>query len=237
MLTRLRRLFAPTAEIPPLLPDEVVSVVGDVHGCAAQLRALLPQLPGRIVLVGDLVDRGEDSAEVLALVRERSDVTVLMGNHEEMLLGFLDAPLAGGPRWLRHGGLQTLASFGVAGDLDTGSLERRRDDLALAMGDGCIDWLRARPLVMQSGNLAVSHAGGDPHRALDAQQKALVWGHRDFGKVPRRDGMWMARGHVVVTEPVLGPGVLSLDTGAYAGGPLTAAVLGDGPPRFISAAA
>ncbi len=118
MKSLIRRLWprTPPASGPsaPPVPEGVVSVVGDVHGCARQLRDLLKRLPGQIVLVGDLVDRGEESKAVLDMVMARTDVISLMGNHEEMLLAFLNNPEGAGAAWLRHGGLQTLASYGAS---------------------------------------------------------------------------------------------------------------------------
>lgn len=236
MLSRLRRLInrpAPPASAEPPAPEGVLSVVGDVHGCVRQLRDILDRLPGRIVLVGDLVDRGDASAATLDLVMSRPEVTALMGNHEEMLLSFIDDPQAG-ESWLRHGGLQTLASFGVGGTLRAEDREPLRDRLVQAMGDTRIEWLRARPALLRSGNVAVTHAGADPARPLDDQGRALVWGHRDCGRVARTDGVWIIQGHVIVPQPDVRLGVIRVDTGAYAGGPLTAAVLGDGPLRFES---
>lgn len=236
MKSLIRRLLSRTAPASGQLahpaPEGVVSVVGDVHGCARLLRDLLTRLPGQIVLVGDLVDRGEDSRAVLDLVMARTDVISLMGNHEEMLLAFLDNPEGAGAAWLRHGGLQTLASYGVSGDLTSAGLPRLRDGLARAMGDAQIAWLRARPLFHRSGNLAVTHAGADPARPIADQGRALIWGHPDCGRVTRADGLWIAQGHVVISEPAIRNGVIRVDTGAYAGGPLSAVVLGDGPVRF-----
>lgn len=216
----------------PLAMGEVVSVVGDVHGAAGKLSRLLPRLPGRVVLVGDLVDRGEDVAETLDLVMGRPEILCLMGNHEAMLLDFLGDPVQAGPRWLRHGGLQTLASYGVGGDISAAGLPRLRDRLAMALGDDCIDWLHALPRFWTAGNLAITHAGADPARPLTDQNGSLLWGHPDCGRKPRTDGLWIAQGHVILPEPRIEGGLIMVDTGAYAGGPLTAAVLGDGEPRF-----
>jgi serine/threonine protein phosphatase 1 len=236
MLSRLRRLMSRSvtaAPAEPPAPNEVMSVVGDVHGCARMLADLLTRLPGRIVLVGDLIDRGNETAATLDLAMSRPEVTVLRGNHEDMLLTFIDDP-DGGQAWLRYGGLQTLASFGVGGDPHAADMTRLRDRLVQAMGAARIDWLRARPVMLRSGTVAVTHAGADPGRSLDDQGTAPVWGHRDCGRVARADGVWIVHGHVIVPEPDIRMGVIRVDTGAYAGGPLTAAVLGDGALRFES---
>jgi serine/threonine protein phosphatase 1 len=227
----LRRFFsrgaAPgdPAVLPPLAPAERLCVVGDVHGMFDLLQRLLPQLSGRIVLVGDVIDRGPHSAAVLDLLMARPDLTVLMGNHEAMLLNFLDDPVTAGPSWLRHGGLQTLESLGAGGDLSVAGLPRLRDRLALALGDERIEWIRSRPRHLVSGNIAVTHAGADPARPVDAQTRALIWGHPDNGRLPRSDGLWIAQGHVIVDEVTVGAGRILTDTGAFAGGPLSAIVI------------
>lgn len=114
----------------PPCPETPVGVIGDVHGCAELLEELLGRLDEagvkHIVTVGDYVDRGERSADVLHMLRARSSETpetlvCLMGNHEKMMLDFLDRPVERGARWLRNGGLQTLASFGIGNASDTAS--------------------------------------------------------------------------------------------------------------------
>lgn len=219
-------------------PGECVSIIGDIHGCDDLLARLLPRLGGRVVCVGDLIDRGEQSAAVLDRLIARPEVLCLRGNHEDMVLGFLDDPDGKGARWLRHGGLQTLASFGVGvgGDLAPGRLGHLRDRLARAMGDERIDWLRGLPLWWQAGNLAVTHAGADPLRPLDGQEaRDLVWGTPAFHRVARSDGIWVAHGHVIVDEPAAALGRIAVDTGAYATGRLSAAVVAPDGLRFETA--
>lgn len=214
------------------VPDGICSIIGDVHGCAGALARLLPQLPGRIFLVGDIIDRGEESAAVIDMLMARPDLTCLMGNHERMLLDFLADPAAAGPAWLRYGGLQTLASFGIGGDLK--DLAGLRDRLAAAMGPARIAWLGALPLYHVTGNVAITHAGADPARPLEGQSRSLLWGHEACGSQARIDGLWIVQGHVILPAPEIAGGVIRIDTGAYAGGALSAAVLGDGPVRFIA---
>ena len=122
LLERLSRRGAQAAARfdAPLAPDRPLAVIGDVHGRDALLGRLLGTIAERapeaqVVLVGDLIDRGEQSAEVLRRVAGRGDLVCVRGNHEAMCLEFLDDPEAYGPRWLFNGGLQTLASFGVGG--------------------------------------------------------------------------------------------------------------------------
>ncbi|MCR8724690.1 metallophosphoesterase [Frigidibacter sp. ROC022] len=221
----------------PPAPEEPIAVIGDVHGCAALLDRLLERLAeeapaARKIFVGDLIDRGDDSAGTLARLRELPDAVCLQGNHEEICFDFLHAPEDQGPRWLKVGGLQTLASFGIGGlsiSSRGAALSKARDDLVAAMGEATLDWLRGLPSSWQSGNVLVTHAGADPAVPPGAQADAVLhWGHRDFGRVPRQDGVWVVHGHVIVDEVRIRDGRISVDTGAYAHGRLSAVVLAPG---------
>ena len=251
----LRRLMGwrpgRAADAGPLPEPEVpVCVIGDVHGrydllCAllARLDAAADAVPPRLILVGDLIDRGPDSARVLALVRRMTEaapgrIEALMGNHEEMMLAALDDPDGAGLRWLTHGGAETLHSFGIdplASGPDPGTRVRRAlAALRDALPPGTEAWLRARPPLWRDGRLAVCHAGADPGLPIEAQPpRTLIWGHRDFLHRPRRDGLWVAHGHTVVPQPLAAGGRIAVDTGAWATGRLTAAWIGADGVTFI----
>ncbi len=221
----------------PIAPDQPVVAVGDIHG-RFDLIQKLPEKPGdtQIICLGDMVDRGEQSAEVLRMLHAAPDVITLMGNHEQMMLKFIDNPEENGERWLRYGGLQTLASFGVSGitQRSTGSdLVRARDALFHAMGDDLVDWLANLPKYWTSGNVAFVHAGADPEIAIEEQEnRTLLWGHENFGKVSRSDGIWVVHGHTIIDTPTIKNGVVSIDTGAYATDKLTAATIFQGEVEF-----
>lgn len=232
---------APDRFDAPLAPDETLAVVGDVHGCDRLLTKLLDRIaaegPARLVFVGDLIDRGEESAAVLARLHalsqaEGARAVFLRGNHEEMMLRFLDDPSTHTGRWLRFGGLQTLASFGIGGVSqggDEAQALRARDALATALGPELIGWLRGLPTRFVSGNVAVVHAGADPAQPIEAQDdKVLVWGHPDFARRARDDGQWVVHGHTVMGEVEPRGGRIGVDTGAYATGRLSAALIGPG---------
>ena len=185
-----------------------------------------------IVTVGDYIDRGDYSADVLAFLMAKASAmpnqwVCLRGNHEEMMLDFLDDPERYGRQWLKHGGLQTLASFrvyGVTHNSDKAAMLEARDTLRTQMPDHLELWLRSLPLSWHSGNLWVVHAAADPKRAMQEQKPStLTWGTRDFFKVPRRDGIWVAHGHTVIETPCAENGRIGIDTGAYYTGTLTAA--------------
>ncbi|MHA6265719.1 metallophosphoesterase [uncultured Aliiroseovarius sp.] len=246
----LRRPIASTDQFPvqTLAPEVPFCVVGDVHGRADLLERIEDHIvrhyPGVItVFVGDYIDRGEDSARTLNLLASGSDsgsqpVVCLRGNHEEMLLSFLDDPVGSGRHWLQHGGLQTLASFGVSWVAPTSpddALCFTRDTLARCMGADLIDWLRARPALWQTGNVAVAHAGADPSRPFAAQSEAnLIWGHPSFRRSPRKDGIWVAHGHIAHETAHHRAGRIAVDTGAFATGLLSGAFIAPGHIEFFS---
>jgi serine/threonine protein phosphatase 1 len=191
-----------------------------------------------LIFVGDYVDRGDNSAAVLTRLQAleaagQGQVICLKGNHEAMLLDFLDQPEAKGRRWLKNGGLQTLASFGVRGS--GADFQALHAAFTQALPAGMVDWLRARPLIWQSGSLAVVHAAVDPTRALsDQSDRCLLWGHKAFFRRPHRAGGWVAHGHTIMDQATAQGGRISVDTGAYATQVLTAArVTPDGGVRFL----
>ncbi|MEL7258111.1 MAG: metallophosphoesterase [Pseudomonadota bacterium] len=240
MLNALRNfLNKPDIELGPPAPDTPFIAIGDIHGRADLLTRLLPRLPNfPIICVGDYVDRGDHSAEVLRLLLERPDIICLSGNHEDMMLNFIDAPEQEG-RWLLHGGMQTIASFGLGGISPSArgeELVRLRDLFVKTMGDEMLNWLRDLPTLWQSGNVAVLHAGADPSKPIaDQKPQTLRWGHPAFLSTPRTDGMWVVHGHTVVDAAIAEGGRIAIDTGAYATDCLTAAIIEPGQVRFETA--
>ena len=248
----LRKMFG-TATAAPSIPDRVfpapkpdtdLYVIGDVHGCLAPLQRLIEQQQlsvnrrgrdWRLVLVGDYVDRGDDSAGVIALLRSLcgrwpQNLVCLKGNHEQMMLDFLRKPEKYGDRWLRNGGLETLASFGLRGISGEGNspdqLQNMAADLQSVLTPGTEDWLRELPTAFSSGNVWVVHAGADPKLPMtDQQDHQLIWGHADFARLQRQDDLWVAHGHTVVDAVVAVGGRISVDTGAAYGGRLSMATI------------
>jgi serine/threonine protein phosphatase 1 len=120
----------------------------------------------RWIFVGDLIDHGEHSAEVLNRIRAlevtRPNTVVILGNHEEA-----------GNRWMRHGGLQTMASYGalhLSQNNPPEALRQAHEHLLNVLPAGLEDWLSTRPRVFQSGNVVVVHAGADPSLPIEDQK-------------------------------------------------------------------
>lgn len=238
-------------EAAPIRVDRPCCFVGDIHGRADLLAALIGRIvrecpDGAVVCLGDYVDRGPDSAAVLRGLMDEATaqdtrLTCLAGNHEDMLLAFLDRPELMGARWLRAGGGETLASFGLRRALPTassGELRALSGALRNAMGEELIDWLRHLPVSWSNGNVVAVHAGPDPARPIAGQDRRnMLWGHPNFGRVARPDGAWIVHGHVMVAVARVLAGRVAIDTGAYATGRLTALILApDTAPRFLSTA-
>lgn len=242
-------------DVSSIAPDHRLLVIGDIHGSEELLGQKLKDIDDFVseylapegevpivVFVGDYVDRGEESAAVLKWLFELQqdlpdNVVCLLGNHERMMLDFLDDPAGRGVRWLRNGGLQTLASFNIGGVRERSSAEElveASEELEQALPEGLLDWLRQLPLMYRSGNVCVVHAAMDPHLAPDDQStQALLWGHRDFLTTARDDGLWVVHGHTIVPEPEICKSRISIDTGAYHSGRLTVAAIEPGNCRFI----
>lgn len=229
-----------------LAPARPLFVVGDVHGCYPLLYRLMHRLLPRarrrnaeIVLVGDYIDRGPESRKTLEylrdLVLEGHPITCLAGNHEAMLLDFLEDP-ARTYEWLDFGGRETLKSYGLEPPgFGRDALLRTADDLRKAIGPKILNFLGDLPIYARSGNVFIAHAGTDPGTALAWQNKdTLLWGQGS--KPAARDcGTWVVQGHVIQKAPKLSTQHIAIDTGAYATGRLTAAEISDGRVAFLTA--
>jgi len=236
----ITRKLAKTVVFEPVAPDAPFYAIGDIHGRVDLLQKLLdlldPDIP--VICLGDYVDRGEHSSDVLRLLHKTPAITCLKGNHESMMLDLLYGSNSIGHNWLRNGGLATLASFGITGlkeNAKDSELEQASMDLRKAMGDDLITWLLSLPLFWQSGNMALVHAGADPRVAIANQRpEVLTWGHPEFTKTPRSDGIWIVHGHTIVEAPRIENGRIAIDTGAYATGRLTAALVASDRVSFLS---
>lgn len=219
--------------------------VGDVHGCADLLGAMLDAIERdliapRVVLLGDLVDRGPDVRGALALAREVPTrfpgSTVLRGNHEDWMLRAVAGNEEAREDWLTWGGEATCSAFGV----DTWHDRHRLADAFAPFADD-LDAMRARPLRLDgfgaaAGHLFV-HAGVDPTRALDDQhERDLIWMREPFLSWPHPLARRVVHGHTISQWPEERAHRIGVDTGAYGTGMLSAVVLEAGaPPRYLAA--
>jgi serine/threonine protein phosphatase 1 len=237
---------------PAVAADERVYAIGDIHGRLDLMIRLLARIHEdaagradgrrpRIVFLGDYIDRGEASRQVLdALLNlagaNSRDLIFLQGNHEAALLAFLRDP-EGQPGWLSYGARATLGSLGLPvrqRGLGRADRVRLRDELAEAIAP-YLGFLTALGASVRSGDVLFSHAGLDPRLPLGTQPaEAMIWGHRDFLVDQPVAGLRVVHGHYDGDRPVSRPGRVCVDTGAYYSGVLTAVCL-DAGERFLAA--
>ena len=228
-----------------LPPGQRVYAIGDVHGCLDRLQtmheliaedlAARPAEEAVLVHLGDYVDRGPDSAGVVARLAAGAPLpdvpTVnLMGNHEHMML----AALATGETettelWLANGGADLLQSWGVPR-----SAQPREWPSYLPMPH--LMFLRDLAMRHEAGGYLFVHAGIRPGIPLDRQSRHdLMWIREPFLSWNESYGPVVVHGHTPRPEPVVRPNRIGIDTGAVMGGVLTCAVLEGDKLGFITA--
>ncbi len=249
MGTAAVRAVPPSTRIPA---GERVYAIGDVHGRLDLLQALVGQIrrdnaarPAahvRLVLLGDIIDRGPDSAAIVDRCRAlsaRSDAfVVLKGNHEAMMLDALGGNVNALAVWLRHGGDAALASWGVEAELIAGGPTRAC--LAAArrqVPTETIDWLTTRPTSLRIGGYLFVHAGIRPDVPI-ARQTAqdMLWIRHEFLESEAVHPHVIVHGHSIEEEVDMRANRIGIDTGAYRTGKLTALMLEGGDHAVLSTA-
>jgi serine/threonine protein phosphatase 1 len=227
----------------------VIYAIGDVHGRDDLLERLhgiiradagrrYPDRACRIVYLGDYVDRGPASAGVIERLMAGLpgfESICLKGNHEQMMLSFLETgELHDARQWLVNGGRETLESYGMGAAADPYDVRAVRE----AVGERHLHWLNNLALTHREPGYLFVHAGILPGRPLDRQEeKDLLWIRHAFLESTADHGVRVVHGHTPVDAPEVRPNRINLDTGAYYSGHLTCAVLdgteGEGAPRFL----
>ncbi len=215
-----------------------VYAVGDIHGRLDLLEDLLARIEadeaGRpdattlILFLGDLIDRGPASNQVVERVRtlERSGTRVvhLSGNHEEVLLRLLRGEGELVQDWLRFGGAECAKSYGI----DVALLKSRGPDEAVRLLRQGIPaehqaFLRDSSDTMRVGDYLFVHAGVRPGVALaDQTQADLRWIREPFLNHDGDHGFVVVHGHTIAEEVDVRSNRIGIDTGAYRSGVLTA---------------
>jgi serine/threonine protein phosphatase 1 len=247
------RLFrSRPSRVPTVPPGQRIYAIGDVHGRSdlhdrlmAMVRddraAAPPGTAATVVLLGDLVDRGPDSAGMLERLAAGPPsgfgLVALRGNHEDTMERFLDDPGAA-PEWFRFGGLATLESYGVRLDPRLPGPARvtaAHAALRAALPHRHLAVLRAMRSHLFVGDYLLVHAGVRPGVPLDAQDPAdLMWIREDFLDSGADHGKVVVHGHTIVRAPEVRRNRIGIDTGAFATGRLTALVLEGEDRRFLS---
>jgi serine/threonine protein phosphatase 1 len=206
-----------------VIPEDSTIAVGDIHGCYDQFAQFLDWVGGsgaRVILLGDLIDRGPHDVAVLMRVKQLLNdpeswglhsVTALRGNHEQMLLNALDHP-SGWADWIRNGGAI--------------------EDIELI--EKHADWIRGLPYYVTVGDTLFSHAGchpgEDPAYSMrtNSLREQFVWMREPFLSWGPQFEKWNANlkqivfGHTPRSPlPYRIPDGICIDTGAFQTGVLT----------------
>jgi len=252
MLKKLRHLFGTTPSAPAAtLPAGTRAyAVGDVHGRADLFAALAEAIDAddrargaaetTVILLGDLIDRGPDSAGVVRQARawgERRKVRRLVGNHEEMLLDSLgDVKVL--RQFLRHGGRETLLSYPIdPRAYAAAELEQVQALMREAIPSTDLAYLAGGESMIALGDYLFVHAGIRPQVPLEQQQVAdLRWIREPFLGWTETLGAVVVHGHSIFDEPRVAHNRISIDTGAFQSGRLTALGLEGGRRWLIETA-
>lgn len=213
-------------------------VIGDIHGRFDLLEELLGKVHADVerrgscktllVFVGDLIDRGPQSAQVVERLRtyDHPDIqpVFILGNHEEVLLRILDGDASLVPSWLKFGGAQCLASYGLASrevaistDAHALALIRR------AIPQEHVEFLRSFIDSCRFGDYLFVHAGIRPGVELGEQRQSdLRWIREPFLLDDTDHGFIVVHGHTISMEVEEKSNRIGIDTGAFATDVLTA---------------
>jgi serine/threonine protein phosphatase 1 len=190
-------------------------IIGDVHGYYQGLIRLMkeidPKSEDEVYFLGDLIDRGPQSSEVVDFVKN-NNYSCLLGNHELMLLSVMNKDVNSNQNiqaWLYSGGQATIASYK--------SVQIPQDHL---------DWFANLPTYLDLGDVWLTHAGIDPSKSISEQTTdELCWIRDEFHgmELPYFSDKLIVVGHTITfTLPGVAPGQLAqgegwldIDTGVY----------------------
>jgi len=232
-------------------PKTRIYAIGDVHGRLDLLDQLLAQIAADaetaldvrrvLVMLGDYVDRGPESAGVLDRLSDVRDgqvlagfeVHLLKGNHEDRMLAFLAGQSEReGATWFANGGSETLASYGL--DLGTGQDMLRRQ-LMKVLPRAHKKILRGLQLCVVLGDYGFVHAGMRPGVTWQHQDpQDLLWIRDDFLNSDEDFGVFVVHGHAARDAPEVRANRVNIDTRAWASGTLTCLVAQGTQRRFLS---
>lgn len=224
------------------LPDGVrIYAIGDIHGRADLLEEVLLKIDvdrtsrpsasrAFTVFLGDYIDRGPASREVLDLLlgHERTNETVfLRGNHETFVPRFLDDP-AVLDEWRQCGGLETLLSYGLKPSIRPDASEQvaLAQELARCIPRVHLEFLESLDLFFDCGGFLFVHAGIRPGVPIRQQKEEdLLWIREEFLSFEQPFESFVVHGHTPVPLPDLRSNRINIDTGAFATGRLTCIVI------------
>jgi len=193
-------------------------IIGDVHGCYKTLKALVKQLPPeeKIIMVGDLIDRGPDSKKTVQWVIDNSDrVRSVRGNHENMFMNAYNNPRFGTmSMFLQNGGTTTFNSY-----KNEEQRENKYDYSFDIFPEEHIDFFKSMHLYIEEDGLFVSHSSycaNIPWEKLikgEGGDYSLMWSRSLPCKLP--DDKFHVFGHSIQDSPIVTKHYANIDTGAF----------------------
>lgn len=226
-----------------------VYAIGDIHGRDDLFAELIELIRAdnaargtakvSLILLGDLVDRGPQSAEVVKrainLRAEFDDMRMLIGNHEECFLAALTGDVRRLRYFMRIGGDATISSYWNDDEgLATASFEEVAERLPQLVPAEHVRFLETGEDVIEIGEYVFVHAGIRPGVAMEKQSLVdLRWIRDDFLVDDRDHGVMIVHGHTIREDVDEWPNRIGIDTGAYRSGVLTAIVLEGDERRYL----
>lgn len=251
MFENLTKFFRKSQQqqVHPHVPkNQRIYAVGDIHGRADLLTQLHEKIQidaerykGKktIVYLGDYVDRGEKSKQVIDILLseplDNFESIYLKGNHEQSMMDFIEFPGAAAA-WLSFGGREALNSYGIPlayipGMNEVGEIAQKLDD---KLPDTHRDFIINSLHSWQCGSYYFVHAGIRPGVELEEQTiEDKLWIREDFLESTQNHGTIVVHGHTITPEPEIFPNRIGIDTGAFSTNVLTCLVLEGNEQRFI----
>lgn len=244
-----RRRGNPVTHFAAQVPTgQRVYAIGDIHGRDDLFDKLIRKIEAdnasrgkaftTLILLGDLVDRGPDSASVIERARSlngRFDkVVTLIGNHEECFLAALTGELKHVRFFIRIGGDATIRSYwGDDAAYAAATFEEVAEHLPQKVPQSHIDFLNRGEDMVRIGDYVFVHAGVRPGVPLDRQKTSdLRWIREEFLESEDRHGGVIVYGHTITESVDEATNRIGIDTGAYLTGRLTALGL-EGSERWF----
>ena len=235
------------------MEQELIYAIGDIHGRLDLLNRLLGKIemhadgrPHRLIFLGDYVDRGPFSKQVIDLLMglQKQDLefepVFLKGNHEQAVLQMMDQDFywTSLHDWMKkYGGDATLSSYGIYAGNGKKNVSRICKQFKEAVGEDQYNFLKNLPLSFETDHYFLCHAGVDFDRPLDRQTgDDLMWIRKSFTDSAQKAAKIIVHGHTITPhhKPEILPNRIGIDTGAYRSGRLTACALhGSDNPEFI----
>ena len=238
----------PKGNRPQITKGLRIYAVGDIHGRADLLRSMFARIDADLALhpmsnsvevfMGDYIDRGPASREVIDQLIARSlthQTVFLRGNHETFLSRFTTTPSILS-EWQQLGGLETLMSYGIAPSINARPDTQMRLAAALnrVLPERHRAFLAQTRLSYSCGDFFFAHAGVRPGVSLESQcEEDLLWIRGEFLNCEDDFGKVVVHGHTPVPAVDIRLNRINIDTGAYATGRLTCLVLEEDKTRFL----